>query len=83
MSTMQPASPALTGLLLAAQAEPEDNDTSRLVLADYLDERDDPRGEMVRLSTALAHYRPGDPEWHDLQPRLEKWQEEHLAAWLG
>jgi uncharacterized protein (TIGR02996 family) len=83
MAEWLPPSDTLTGLLLAAQAEPEGDDTTRLVLADYLDERGDPRGAMVRLSTALAHHRPGDPEWHDLGERLEAWQQRHQADWLG
>jgi uncharacterized protein (TIGR02996 family) len=77
------ATPEMTALLLAAQAEGEDDDTSRLVLADYLDERSDPRGEMVRLSTAQARLHKGMPEWHDLRERLEAWQERHQPDWLG
>jgi uncharacterized protein (TIGR02996 family) len=49
-----PARPsALDELLAAIRAEPED-DTPRLVLADWLEERGDPRGEFVRLQVRIA-----------------------------
>src|SRR5262245_19136870 len=44
------------GLLAAIAADPDD-DTPRLVLADYLDERDDPLGEFIRLQMALEPLR--------------------------
>src|SRR5262245_9090295 len=41
-------------------ADPED-DGPRLVFADWLDERDDPRGEFIRVQVALARLSAGDP----------------------
>src|SRR5262245_54571350 len=82
MSHLIPPSDTLTGLLLAAQEEDEE-DTSRLILADYLDERDDPRGTKVRLECQLARLEPGDPGWYELQVQLRQWREQHQAAWLG
>ncbi|WP_029630347.1 TIGR02996 domain-containing protein [Zavarzinella formosa] len=41
-------------------ASPED-DVPRLVFADWLDERDDPRGEFIRIQCALARLSPADP----------------------
>jgi uncharacterized protein (TIGR02996 family) len=75
-------SDTLSGLLLVAQEE-HDEDTSRLILADYLDEYGDPRGEMVRLSTQFAHHKRGDAEWYDLHDRLREWRRDHQADWLG
>lgn len=83
MSGLLPPSPVLTSLLLAAQSEPEGDDTSRLVLADYLDEQGDPRGAMIRCSLALARLLPGDPGWYELSDDLEQWRTRHQAGWLG
>jgi uncharacterized protein (TIGR02996 family) len=44
--------PELRALLAACHAHPDD-DTARLVLADWLQERDDPRGELVRVQVRL------------------------------
>ncbi len=44
--------PDQDGFLSAIRADPAD-DTTRLVYADWLDERDDPRGDFVRLHLAL------------------------------
>src|SRR4051794_17306538 len=83
MSGLLPPSDALTSLLLGAQSDPDEDDTSRLVLADYLDEHDDPRGEMIRASCALARRQPGDPDWYELSDQLAAWQARHQADWLG
>jgi uncharacterized protein (TIGR02996 family) len=44
------------GLMAAIRAAPED-DTPRLILADWLDEHDDPLGEFIRLQIALEPLR--------------------------
>jgi len=55
------------GLLAAIAADPDD-DTPRLVLADYLDERDDPLGEFIRLQMALEPLRiPRDDPAEELE----------------
>jgi uncharacterized protein (TIGR02996 family) len=81
MPAFFPASPELTALLTAALAE--DDDTSRLVLADFLDEHDDPRGALIRACCALARSTPADPGWHDASVELHRWQEKHRRDWLG
>jgi uncharacterized protein (TIGR02996 family) len=54
-----PAGPATTGsadldgLLAAVRAEPDD-DAPRLILAGWLEERGDPRGELIRLQVRIA-----------------------------
>jgi uncharacterized protein (TIGR02996 family) len=40
-------------------ADPDD-DAPRLIFADWLDERGDPRGEFIRVQVALARLQPGD-----------------------
>lgn len=52
MNTDQKLNPDLLGLLASCRAAPAD-DTPRLVLADYCDERDDPLGEFIRLQMTL------------------------------
>lgn len=64
--------PDLRALLAACHAEPTD-DTPRLVLADWLEEHDDPRGEFVRLQCRIAALAAGDPEYDDLYSRHQKW----------
>src|SRR5262249_16659365 len=55
------------GLLAAIAADPDD-DVPRLVLADYLDERDDPLGEFIRLQMALEPLRiPRDDPAEELE----------------
>jgi uncharacterized protein (TIGR02996 family) len=67
--------------IAAILAAPEDN-TLRLVYADWLDERGDPRGEFIRVQCALSR----DVEDEDHRKALHKWQREllhlHGHAWL-
>jgi uncharacterized protein (TIGR02996 family) len=50
--------------LAAIRASPED-DTIRLVYADWLDERGRPGGEFLRTEHALASLPLGQPRWHE------------------
>lgn len=63
--------------------ENPDDDTPRLIYADWLDERGDPRGEFVRIQCYLAAI-PADDERRSL---LEQYERELLARhqerWLG
>ena len=64
-------------LLRAVRAAPED-DTPRLVYADWLEERDDAdRAEFIRVQCELTNLTPAEPEWVDLADR-----EGELAARL-
>jgi uncharacterized protein (TIGR02996 family) len=49
------------GFLNAIKANPRD-DVARLVYADWLEERDDPRGDFVRLHLALTATAPDHPD---------------------
>ena len=53
------------GFLTAIAAAPDD-DGPRLIYADYLDEADDPRGDLIRVQIALAKLPPFDPRRPDL-----------------
>jgi uncharacterized protein (TIGR02996 family) len=57
------------GFLAALRAEPKD-DTTRLVYADWLEERDDPRGEFLRLECRLHGMSEADPDYRELQRQL-------------
>lgn len=73
--------PDLRALLAACQADPDD-DTPRLVLADWLQEHDDPRGELMRLQCQLSALPAGDPEYDDLFARHQKWWSKYQNVWL-
>src|SRR6516164_3398920 len=69
--------------LRAILEEPED-DTHRLVYADYLEEHGDPdRAEFIRVQCELA--RMGEDEEHrfDLEARADMLLSEHRRKWLG
>src|SRR4051794_27520062 len=53
----------------AIRAQPTD-DTLRLVYADWLDERDDPRGAFLRLEYRLHGMHEADPDYRKLQQQL-------------
>ncbi|MBX9580765.1 MAG: TIGR02996 domain-containing protein [Gemmataceae bacterium] len=56
---------------LAAIAAAPLDDTPRLVYADGLDDRNDPRAEYVRLEVERQHLKPKDKRRPDLTARLE------------
>lgn len=66
-------------LLAAVHATPGDLDV-RSIYADHLQERGDPRGELIRLQ--LAHP-PGTPEPPELTWRLQQLFQKYRDAWLG
>ncbi|MBA3541481.1 MAG: TIGR02996 domain-containing protein [Deltaproteobacteria bacterium] len=63
--------------LIAAVAEAPDDDAPRLVYADWLMERGDPRGELVALQCALARADAADEllPWstNASTPRRRRW----------
>lgn len=65
--------PIPAGFMEAILTTPED-DTPRMILADYLEERDDPRGEFIRVQCELAkHYSPVHNENNRGDKRWESW----------
>jgi uncharacterized protein (TIGR02996 family) len=64
--------------LTAIRANPED-DALRLVYADWLEERGDPRGELLRLEMTVD--RPAHPELHELA-RLQELQHTLDRDWV-
>jgi uncharacterized protein (TIGR02996 family) len=72
---------------IKAIIEDPDDDALRLIYADWLDERGDPRGQFIRVQCRLAALPPDDPgrfeleeEEHDL---LKAHQEEWAAPYRG
>ena len=69
------------GLLAAICADPED-DTSRLVYADWLDEHGDcARAEALRMSVERRRLPDWEPRAWVLDARMERLCEKHQKAW--
>ena len=62
--------------------EPE-ADALRLIYADWLEERGDPRGELIRVQCELARIGGGDPRSAELGYRQQQLLSAHRAEWLG
>ena len=67
---------------LQAIIENPDDDAPRLVYADWLEERGDPRGEFIRVQCDLARMAPGDPRYFELYRRTEQLWAAHSETWL-
>jgi uncharacterized protein (TIGR02996 family) len=74
--------PEVLAFLQDIKENPED-DTPRLVLADWLEERGDARGEFVRLQCRRARLSEDDPAVRALEGREAELLKQHRAAWLG
>lgn len=61
-------------------AEPE-NDAPRLIFADWLDERNDPRGEFIRVQVAIAQLSTNDPQRDLLLDREAQLLARFHVAW--
>jgi uncharacterized protein (TIGR02996 family) len=64
----EPARPEVLAFLDDIKRNPDD-DTPRLILADWLEEHDDPRGEFLRVQCELASLAAWDPRRKELQQR--------------
>jgi uncharacterized protein (TIGR02996 family) len=58
-----------------------DDDAPRLVYADWLEERGDPRGEFIRVQCELARLLEHDPRRPGLEERERSLRRAHEAAW--
>src|SRR5215216_3334791 len=76
---MHPADAAF----LAAIRDRPDDDLPRLVYADYLDERGDPRGEFIRLQVERPTLAADDPRRFELLAREQELVRAHEEEWLG
>src|SRR5688572_12656020 len=62
--------------------EAPDDDDVRLIYADWLEERGDPRGEFIRLQIELAKYRTGQRPT-ELTQRERALIQAHGREWAG
>lgn len=60
-----------------------DDDLPRLVLADWLQDQGDPRGEFVHLQVMRARLREDDPQAQTLYGRERTLLRKHALTWLG
>jgi uncharacterized protein (TIGR02996 family) len=68
--------------LEAIRAEPDD-DTARLIFADWLEERSDPRAEFIRVQCELACTGEEGPHIAELRKRERTLLSLHETRWLG
>ncbi len=67
--------------LIAAICEDADDDQVRLVYADWLEERGDPRGELIRLEIEVARMAPRDLRREGLRRRDQELLALHSESW--
>src|SRR5262245_5223413 len=79
---LPPPRPEVLGLLAECKDRSEE-DGPRLILADYLEERGDPRGTFVRLQVQAARLDEDDPQRAECQRQAEELSRPHLRDWLG
>jgi uncharacterized protein (TIGR02996 family) len=60
-----------------------DDDTLRLVYADWLEEQGDPQAELIRVQCRLARLDADDPERGELDTREREMLKRHSRDWLG
>jgi uncharacterized protein (TIGR02996 family) len=68
--------------LQAVLAEPDD-DAPRLIYADWLEERGDPRGAFIRLQCALERIGPTDQARPDLEDEADDLLHQHEEEWTA
>lgn len=72
--------PEEDGFLQAIRANPDDV-ASRLIFADWLEERGDPRGEFIRLQCTRAALSASEDHDEELRAREELLWQQHGATW--
>lgn len=59
-----------------------DQDAPRLLYADWLDQRGDPRAEFIRMQCALQRLPAGDARWTECQERADALLKQHEHEWI-
>src|SRR6266511_2319846 len=67
---------------LQAVLDEPDDEAPRLIYADWLQERGDPRGEFIQVQCQLARLRAGDPRRVALEVEEQELFDEYGAEWL-
>jgi len=78
----EPNVPAHRAFLEAILAAPE-QDAPRLVYADWLEERGDPRGQFIRLQIAADRCARQSHERHELEAQARALLDEYEEEWIG
>jgi uncharacterized protein (TIGR02996 family) len=78
----EPRRPQLEIFLRASKSDPDD-DVPRLVLADWLQDHGDARGELVHLQVRRSRLADGDPDHARFRPREMRLLAQHSLRWLG
>jgi uncharacterized protein (TIGR02996 family) len=73
----------LQAAFLAAIRDNPDDDASRLIFADWLEEQGDPRGEFLRVQCMLAGMDGDDPRRAELQRHEAELLHQHSQNWLA
>src|ERR1041385_7859530 len=81
-SSLPPSRPEVIAFLRDIKDDPDD-DTPRLILADWLEDRYDPRGQFVRLQVEAALSPEHDPRREELTQEAEDIRNQHEEQWLG
>jgi uncharacterized protein (TIGR02996 family) len=68
---------------IQAIAQSPDDDVPRLIFADWLEERGDPRGKFIRVQCELAGMAPGNPRRPVLELRQRQLLAVHELEWVG
>ena len=68
--------------LMAAISQQPGEDEPRLVLADWFEERGDPRGEFIRVGCEIARLDPRDQRLIDLEYRHRRLLLQHRKKWV-
>jgi uncharacterized protein (TIGR02996 family) len=81
--TTTPATPPELLVFLREVRERAEDDLPLLVLADWLQDRGDPRGELIHVQVMRARLGPGEPAWDALGLRARELLRRHALDWLG
>jgi uncharacterized protein (TIGR02996 family) len=79
----KPNTPDDERAFLAAIRADLDDDTPRLIFADWLEERGDPRAEFIRVQCELARTPEEDPAWAALDQREEALLKQYKGKWMA
>ena len=74
---------SLEASFLADIRDHPDDDTPRLIYADWLEERGDPRGEFLRLEVRLRSLPEDDPRGESIRHRLRELRDGINEDWLA
>src|SRR5262245_31302104 len=81
-AVLEPGRAQLKIFLRDCKSDPDD-DLPRLVLADWLQDHGEARGELVHVQVRRSRLPEGDPDHAHLRPREMRLLAQHSLRWLG